>query len=787
VRALDLKLLRDLRRLWAQALAIAAVQACGVAVILMSVGLGDALERSREATYERGRFADIFAGATRAPRTLMAEIEAIPGVAAAEARIVEDVLLDLPGRVRSAQGRVVSLPETGEPRLNLPHLRSGRWPDPASRFEVVVTHRFAEANGFRPGDSFAANLEGSRRTLTIVGTAGSPEFLFVEPPGGLMPDDENFGIVWMPQRAAAAAFDMEGAFDDVSLALLPRRDAAPVIDALDGVLSPYGGLGAHDRDLQTSHATLTADLDQLRAIAYVLPPVFLAISAYLTGMVLSRLVRLDRAEIGLLKAIGYSNGAVLAHYLALAALIAAVGVLAGWALGTWLARAMASLYARFYDFPTVIQGVPLGVYAAAGAASLTVAALGAARSALAAARLSPAVAMSPPAPPSFRRGIVDRIVTALRPSQPTLMILRSVTRWPVRAGLTALGLALATSVLVSSRFFPDSLDVILETAFDLSNRQDAMVLAGGETPLAALEEVRRMPGVIQAEPQAHMPALIRHGPREKRVSIQADPRDADLARVVGWGGRALDAPEHGLLLSDRLAERLDAAPGDVVEVELLAGRRGTHEIPVAGIVDQFLGLGAYMDLASLDALQRRAPQLTNVNVTLDPAREDDFHAALKDTPGVAGAIMTTANRRGFEETIEENILIMTSVYTALAVVIAFGVAYNQARAQLSERARELAILRILGFGRGDISYVLMGETMLLAALAQPVGWWLGHLVATALTEGFSSDLYAMPLAISPATYASSSLIVLGAALGSALLVRRRLDRLDLVAVMKTRE
>jgi putative ABC transport system permease protein len=395
--------------------------------------------------------------------------------------------------------------------------------------------------------------------------------------------------------------------------------------------------------------------------------------------------------------------------------------------------------------------------------------------------------MAPPAPPSYRRGLVDRAITAARPSQPTLMILRSVTRWPLRAGLTALGLSLATAVLVSSRFFPDSLDVIVEQAFDLSNRQDAVVLARGEAPLAALEEVRRLPGVILAEPQQVAPALIRHGPREKRVAIQADPTGSDLARVVGWDGAAHDAPTGGILLSDRLAEALGAREGEVVEVELLAGRRGTHKVRVAGVLRQFLGLGAYMDLAALDAMQHRAPRITGVNVTLDPAREAAFHARLKETPGVSGAIMTAQNRRGFEETIGENMLIMSAVYTTLAVVITLGVAYNQARFQLSERARELAILRILGFGRGDISYVLVGETMLLALVAQPLGWWIGTMVARGLVEGFSSDLYTMPLAISAGTYASSSLIVLGAALGAALLVRRRLDHLDLVAVMKTRE
>lgn len=787
LRALDRKLLRDLRRLWSQALAIALVLAAGVLGLLMSLGISGALEETQRAYYERNRFAEVFASVRRAPQSLMEEIAAIPGALGVEARVSGEAMLDLPDRAESAVARILSLPESGLPELNLPLLRQGRWPDPGARAEVVVNAAFAEANGFRPGDGFEANLNGVRRHLTIAGTALSPEFIYTIGAGALMPDNRNFGIVWMPQGAAAAAFDLEGAFNDVSLSLAPGTRTEAVIDRLDRLLAPYGGTGAYDRSEQLSHSFVESEIRQLRALAVVLPPVFLGIAAFLVNMVVGRIVALERSEIGLLKALGYTNTAICLHYLVLAGLVAVGGIVIGWAGGTWAARAMTGVYARFYDFPYLIFRLPAADYALAAVLGLAAALTGAIRSALAAARLPPATAMAPPAPPRFRRSPIDRALAAARMSQPAMMVIRSVLRWPLRSGLSALGFALAVALLVATRFMPDALDRIIDTAFYRANRQDVVLTFTDELPLSALASVAELPGVLRAEGQLAVVAELRNGPRHKRIGVEGRPPGTDLSRIIDAEGRATTVPEEGLLLSDRLAEQLDVAPGDRLEVEFLGRHPVVTRIPVAGTVTQYLGLGAYMDLEALNRLFDQAPRISSVNLSLDSAARPAFHAALKDLPRLAGRAMMDENRREFMETIHENVGISTTVYAALAVLITFGVAYNGARVQLSERARELASLRILGFGRAEVSLVLVGETLLLALAAQPLGWALGWGFAWLISESFTSDLYAIPLTLRAASFAYSSLVVLGAAVVSVLVVRRRVDRLDLVAVMKARE
>ncbi|SPH16780.1 hypothetical protein DEA8626_00291 [Defluviimonas aquaemixtae] len=787
MRALDRKLLRDFVRLWAQALAIALVLACGVAALLMSFGMYQALGDSRDAYYERNRFADLWAPARRAPGSLLHEIAAVPGVRAAEARTEGLVTLDLPGRDDTAVGQIVSLPASGEPLLNVPILRAGRLPDPDANGEVAVNEPFALSNGYRPGDRFFANLNGTRRELTITGTLLSPEFIYALGPGALMPDKEGFAIIWMPERAVQAAFDMSGAFNSATIGLYAGANEAEVIDRIDALLEAYGGTGAYGRDRQISDSFVTSELSQLWTMTIVLPPIFFGVAAFLVNMVLGRIVALERAEIGLLKALGYSNAAIAMHYLLLAGLTASVGILIGWAAGAWLAHGLARIYADFFSFPYLIFRGTWTVYAVAGLIGLASAAFGALRVALTAARLPPAVAMQPPAPARFRRGLTDRIMESLRLSQPMMMIMRSIARWPIRAAASALGIAMAVAVLAAANFFDDALNKMLDTTFSLANRQDAVLMFTDDLPEIAIDELRTLPGAMQIEGQLNEPVVLRNGHLSKHVGLEARRPDTDLSRVVGGAGRVMAAPPGGLVLADRLAENLDLSIGDPVEIDFLSGRRETLSLPLHGTISQYVGLGAYVDFETLNLALRQAPRVSVANVTLDENRRAEFHRALKDMPALAGTAMLTDMRRSFENTIQENINITATVYVVIAVLITVGVTYNGARIQLSERARELASLRILGFSRGEVSFILVGEAMLLAVLAQPFGWLAGMGIAWAFTQGIDSDLYAIPFEIRPATFARASLIVLLTALAAALVVRRRIDRLDLVAVMKTRE
>jgi putative ABC transport system permease protein len=306
-------------------------------------------------------------------------------------------------------------------------------------------------------------------------------------------------------------------------------------------------------------------------------------------------------------------------------------------------------------------------------------------------------------------------------------------------------------------------------------------------PESVIETVAHLPAVLQVEGQQYHPVILRSGPNEKRVSIEARRPGVDLSRVMSKAGAQIDTPPGGIALSSRLAAHLAVHVGDPVEVEFLQGTQDTHILRISAVIEQYVGLGAYMDLAYVNQLARQSPRISVANVSLEESELAALHAVLKDIPLLTSIIMMTDSRRSFSDTIGENMTVMNTIYIVISLLITVGVAYNGARIQLSERSRELASLRILGFTRGEVSYILIGETMLLAVLAQPLGWLIGAQIAVLMANGFSSDLYSIPLVLHASMFAKASLVVLAASLASVLIVRRRLDRQDLVAVMKTRE
>jgi putative ABC transport system permease protein len=785
---LDRKLWRTFGRIWAQTLAIALVLGCGIMVLVMAEGTLRSLSETRAAYYDRHRFADVFANATRAPKSLLPVIATLPGVAAIEARVVLTAAVDLPGMVEPASARILSLPDSGAPGLNVPLLRAGRMPDPRTPEEALVSEPFAQENGILPGGVLDVTLNGERRRLRVVGHALSPEFVYTVAPGAIMPDNRHFGLVWMNEAPLAAAGDLGGSFNDVTLGLLRNADAAAVIDALDRLLAPYGGTGAHARDRQTSHAFLESEMSQLSAMARTLPPVFLIVSAFLVNMVLGRLIGMERGQIGLLKALGYGTAAIAAHYLKLALGIGAAGVLLGWAAGWWLGAWMTGIYADFFRFPWLIYTPGVRAMVLAGVLGLATVTVGAAVAVWRSARLPPAVAMQPPAPPVFRRGIADRIGRALVLRQTTMMILRSITRWPGRAAVTFLGVAASVAVLVASFFTFDATDRMMEELFTLANRQHATIfLSRPEAAADAVGAAATLPGVRVAEGAFGLPVRIVSGAQSRLTLLEAHDPGARLTRLADASGRPVEVPRHGIVLPDGLAQSLGLAPGDRVRLELLAPPRETWEVTVAAIVRQSLGQQIYMDGAEVFGRMRTVAQINRVNMLIDMDALPDLYRAVKSTPRIAGLALWADVRAELEGTFRENMIIMTFVFSALGGLITIGVIYNAARIQLAERAHELASLRVLGFTRGEVGYILVGEMMLLTLAAVPLGWLGGRGFAALMAEGFSTDIVTLPFALSRRTYAAAALLAVVAALLAVLLVRRRLDRVDLVAALKQKE
>jgi putative ABC transport system permease protein len=784
---LDRKMFRDLWHMRGLAAAISVVMGCGIALFILSRSMLHSLELTQQTYYDRYNFADVFASIKRAPDELINRIAKIPGVAIAERRIVVPVNLTVPGLDEPASGRLISVPDVGRPRLNQLYLRRGRWLTPRSDDEVLASEAFVDANQMEVGDTFSAVINGRMKELQIVGVVLSPEYIYEIKPGGIVPDNRHFGIFWMNEEALSLAFDMDGAFNDLSIKLMRGANVEDVLQRVDNLIEPYGGLGAFDRRDQLSHQFIDNEIEQNRNMGLFAPSIFLGVSAFLINVVMSRTINSQREQIAALKAFGYSNLEVGWHYIKSVLLIAAIALAIGIPAGAWFGWLVTGMYARLFHFPVFLFRIYPSVLLAAAGVAASAAVLGAIGSVSRAVRLPPAEAMRPEPPAGFGPTILERMGIGHFVPPIALMVVRQLERHPIKTGFSTLAISLAVAVLVIGNFFQDSIDYMMNAQFHWVQRFDLSVAMTDPVSDRAMYELASMPGVMRCEPTRSVSARIRAGARNRRVGIRGIEPDSTLYGLVDMDGRETPLPPHGLLVSQKLADVLNVKVGDWVEMEVLTDKRPKRRVMIAATLKDFVGLSAYMDLEELRRIMLEGQVVNGVNMEVDPAYQDALYRELKETPAIATVMVKQHSIDSFNDTIAQNLGVMKKINLIFACIIAGGVVYNSARISLSERSRELATLRVIGFTRQEISSILLGELAIVTLLAIPVGLGLGTFFAWWMCTAFDQELFRFPMVVSNRTYAWASLVVIAASAISGLLVRRNLDHLDLVAVLKSRE
>jgi putative ABC transport system permease protein len=785
--SLHRKLLRDLIHLRGQIVAITLVLMCGIATYVCMRSAFASLEEARSSYYSGQRFGDIFAHIKRAPEGLAMSLAALPGVAAVQTRVVMDVVLDVPGLAEPATGRIISIPERRTPMLNDLFLREGRYIEPGRRDEVLISEAFAGANRLRVGETFGAVMNGRWEQLHIVGIALSPEYVYEIRPSEIFPDNRRFGVLWMSRDVLGPAFNMKGAFNDLSISLTRGADEQEVISRLDRMLDRYGSLGSYGRSDQLSWRFLNDELGELRAYGLILPGLFLGIVAFLVNILLSRLVGTQRGQIAVMKAFGYTDLEIGLHYLELALVAVLLGAAAGIASGLWLSSGLMITYARYFHFPLLqlkVDSRLILVAVGIAAASACLGAIAGVRRALA---LTPADAMRPEAPARFRPGILERIGLGAFLSPVARMIVRNLDRRRWRAAFATLAVALSIAILVAGRYSIDAINRLVAVQFHAVQREDVMVVFQETRPSHARYELEALAGVMRVEPYREIPVRLRFGNRSRRLAILGLEPAAQLRRLVDRHLRPVDLPPDGLVLTAKLATILGVRPGDMVTVEVLEGARPVRATSIAGTVDEPVGLGAYMQASAVHRLMRESETISGAYLQVDAATAPRLYSTLKRIPSISGVAVREAALASFWKTFGDSIWISTVFLVAFASVIAFGVVYNGARIALSERGNELACLRVLGFTRAEIAGVLSGEQAILTAAAVVPGFAFGFGLSILLSRFFSRDLFRLPLVVNAGTYVFAAAVIAGAALFSGLMVAQRLRHMDLTEVLKSRE
>jgi putative ABC transport system permease protein len=781
------KLFRDLLHLKGQMFAVSAVVACGIAVFVSMSSVKFSLEASRTNYYGKYRFGDVFMQLKRAPEFLGEAVRRIPGVASVSTRIVTDVTIDVPGLDEPATARLISIPERGEPLLNGLFIASGRSIEPSASGEIVASKPFLGANGLKPGARIGAVINGRWKELRIVGSGLSPEYIYEVQPGAFFPDKRRFGVFWMSRKSLESALDMSGAFNDLSLTLSHGASEKDVIMRLDQMFARYGSLGAYGRSEQLSDRFISDEIKQLGTQITVLPAIFLLVAVFLLNIVLQRLVGTQRDQIAVLKAMGYSNTEIGLHYLGFAMVPTAVGAVLGTVIGALLGANLVRIYGEFYNFAELVyvfraENAVMAVFLSVFAA--LVGALAAVRHAV---LLPPAEAMRPEAPPVYRPGVLDRGEFGKRFPVPVRIIVRNIERRPWKAAVSVTMISLSVAILIAGRYTYDAVDRMSAVEFGEKHREDVTVIFNTQMPPSTAYAIASLDGVLEYEYYREEPARLVFGHRMRRQSIRGLQSTAGLQRLIDKDSRTHPLPASGILLTSTLADLLGVKPGDRLHVELLQGARRSADVPVAGTIEEILGLSAYMRLDELNRLAGDGGALNAASLRIDKRREDALYRSFKHMPGVAGIMMLKALRQSFDELIAESMTTSTLILTSFACVLAFAVVYNGARISLSERARELSSLRVLGLTKGEIAFILLGEQALFCIAAVPLGFLIGIGLSALLSVALSSELYRLPLAFSSTNFLFALGVLFTVAVLSGFAVRQKLVTLDLIAVLKTRE
>ena len=784
---LDRKLWRDLLGVKTQAIAIALVIGCGIAAFVMALTTVVSLKRTRSDYYEQQRFAHVFAHLKRAPNALAERIADIPGVAQVQTRVLMDVTLDMPEMKEPVSGRLLSISETGRQGLHELYLRRGRWIERERPGEVIVSESFANAHSLKPGGSFHAVINGRRVELHVVGTALSPEYIYEVRPGELLPDNKRFGVIWMGYGELSQICGLDGSFNEVSLTLMRGASEQDVLRRLDLLTAPYGGVGAYGRGDQISHRMVSDEITQMRAMATIPPAIFLGVAGFLLNVVLARLISTQREQIAVIKAFGYSGREIGWHYVKLAGVISLIGVVIGCLAGAYIGHGLTVMYARFFRFPVIQYSFEPWVVTLSIGISLTAATLSVWTAVRSAVKLPPAEAMRPEAPPSFRSTVIEKIVLRRGSGQGERMTLRNLAKRPVRTALSILGIGMSVAVLILGTFSEDLVNHVMDMQFQASQRQDFTVSLVEPASPAALDEIKTLPGVKRCEVFRSVPVRVRAGSRWRKLGLTGFSDEREIFPLLDMDLKPVPLDSGGITISEKLAEVLHVKQGDTVHVEMMEGRRLEHDVIVTALVKDFSGVAAYMPIEGVWHLLGEGPSISGAHLSADTNDLGRLYRAIKDTPRIASVTSKGAMLLSFRSTMAENLLRMKLFNVVFACIIAFGVVYNSARIAMAERSREFATLRVLGFKLAEVSRLMLGEVGTVTAAGLPLGLVLGYGFALLAVIALETESQRFPLVIYPATYAFALSVIAVASVISGLVVRRKLDKLDMIAVLKARD
>jgi len=792
VSVLDRKLGREVRSTWPLLLAITGIMAVGVACYVSMASAYNNLDAAKGRYYRQCRMSDFWIDVKKAPLAELDAVARLPGVAEIRPRIQFFATVDLDGVTRPLNGQVLSLPDRREPIINDVVLVRGGYFTDRRQNEVIVNAAFAEHHKLEPGQWIRLVLNNRRQELFIVGTAISSEFVYLLGPGAITPEPEHFGVFYIKRSYAEDVFDFDGAANQVLGLLAPEAKDRPQawLRRAELVLAPYGVFTTTPLADQPSNKYLSQEIEGLATFGIFMPAIFLAVAAMVLNVLLTRLAEQQRTVVGTLKALGYSDRQIFVHFLKFGVTVGLAGGLLGAAGGHVLAGYMTTMYRLFFEFPELQNRVFPGTLATALAISLAVAVAGSLRGARAVLRLEPAEAMRPKPPKQGGAVILERIGWLWRRlSSGWRMVLRDVLRSRLRTAAGVFAAMMGASVLVTSFMMVEATRYLIDFQFKWLLKSDIELAFKDERGQDALAEAAQLPGVDYAEPVLHVAGTFHHGPIEKQGGITGLIRGASLTVPRDRQARPIRVPSAGVAMTRKLADVLNVRRGDLIQFRPVKGLRRTHQIRVAEIADSYLGTAVYADIHFLSGLVGEELALTGVQLATDgdDRQVGDLYRELKQLPGLQAVGARPDMVRSLEETILKTLWVSIGMLVMFAGMVFFGSIFNASMVSLAERQREVATLRVLGYGPWMIGSLLLRESMIVTTFGTALGMPLGYFWTVLAAISYESEMFRFPVVSSAGTWIWTAVLAVLFGLAAHLCVQWTIHRMDWLDALKASE
>ena len=779
---LDRKRNRDLRHSAGMLLAVAAIVAVGTGSFIGMLGTFLNLDRAKESYYAQCRMADFWIDLKKVPVSTVQELATLPGISELRNRITFPAIVNLEDVEEPINALVVSMPREQAPVLNNLVIRQGSYFTEYRRNEVILSDQFAAARKLEPGDSIRLTMDGQEKDVFVVGTAISPEFVYIAPPGGICDDPANYGIFYLKRDYVEDVFGFHGACNNLIGLLTPEatEHADAVIHSLSAKLEDYGVFTSTPLRNQFSNLTLTSEMGGLQSMATMLPLLFLGVAALVLNVLMTRIAQQQRTIVGTLKALGYENRSIFWHFIQFGVTVGVIGALGGCLLGYYISGMMTTTYQSVFEFPHLVNNLYPGLMAIALLISIIFAILGTINGVRMVANLKPAEAMRMPAPPEggavfFERfpGFWDRLDFRWQ------MILRGLLRNKVRTLISIIAASMGASMVVVALGLLNSMDLMISFQFDKIMKSSYVINFKDDTDRGALYEARRWPGVLLAEPVLNVACTFESRNHRKNGVITGLQADAVLTQPHDENGNRVRIPPVGLLMTKRMADHLNVKEGDMVRFTPVRGTRTARVVPIAKIIRSMLGMSVYADYDYLNGLLGETDALSGVDLktAFTPSERTAFYRTLKACPRLQSVDSVLHQKAIITKQFSQSMQGMVVMMIFFAAVIFFGSILNGSLISIAERQREIATFRVLGYPASQVGQIFLRENMLLNIIGTLVGMPIGYALFSAMCIGFTNDAYAFPTYIAFSTWVWTFILGIVFVLGAYGIVYRSILKL----------